>query len=354
MQVVIPISRPILRSAREWSEVFAAADQKPSVLCHPIAPMSSFMVKPGDYVAILPDGSGRDDAINYQLEMYARIAGVAKHPHWGNLVKLHWFFSHGELREDVIENALGREYLETVGEKELISFHHDTYMFADRLHSTISAVTFDDSKVSLPIVDKDTWLVRDNKGFSRSFSFEDPKRESYIAHINNDRICHPFCEGVYKLPTRNSAPVILRWCLSCKKWYHQEHCQVSNAIEPTLLKPDANRPTQPETMEEAQEMYDTKKVKFTPADWELWQRLSILPIQRGHTGVTYLLSFELLVSKIRSQDHQFGCPPDVQDFLLQSIVTANHLKANPHEFLAMFNAWRPQDLYECPVCQKDI
>lgn len=96
------------------------------------------------------------------------------------------------------------------------------------------------------------------------------------------------------------------------------------------------------------------RVQYGPFDWLLWQQLSTLPIQRGMPGLNYPLSFELIVSKIREEDAQNGCPNDVQEYLLENIGVAKDIALMPQEALAMLQGWKPEDIYECPICGNDI
>ncbi|KAH9846341.1 hypothetical protein C2E23DRAFT_709543, partial [Lenzites betulinus] len=115
---------------------------------------------------------------------------------------------------------------------------------------------------------------------------------------------------------------ILRWCFRCNKWLHTTCCERSNAVEVSLPLPRDTRPLQPQTVEEAVQMRCGNRVQYGPFDWLLWQQLSTLPIQRGMPGLNYVLSFELIVSKIREEDAQNGCPNDVQEYLLENIGVA--------------------------------
>ncbi|KAH9852793.1 hypothetical protein C2E23DRAFT_729891 [Lenzites betulinus] len=262
------------------------------------------------------------------------------------IVKLHWFFNHGEIVPDLVRNDPGREYINSMGEMELVSLSHDTYTFADRIWAIEPLIGFNENGITLPVIDEHTHVYRQNKSLVRSFDVNQPMLEH--------RICWELCNGYYNLYAGNHPLDILRWCDKCSKWFHTSCCQLSKINVVTLGQPHVNRPKQPLTLHEATKSYIQGDVPFTPLDWELWQKLRFLPVQRGMHGVDYPLSFEKLVAKIRKQDDMEGCPVDVQEFLLANINLATHLKATPYKFLAIFQAWVPTDFYECPRCGCDI
>ncbi|KAH9846335.1 hypothetical protein C2E23DRAFT_864101 [Lenzites betulinus] len=351
----MPTLAPVPRSAIEWSDVFRAGEVVQGLLCRRPEPGESFYVKCRDYVSIYPDGSGRDDAIKFDRKMYARIAGLCKHPELGSLVKLHWYFSYGELTPDEMANQVGRDFIVSQGENELVSLSHDTYTFAERIHSLERVINMTPTAISFPVIDAATLFARGDKTLIRSFNMNNPTLERYELPLSCVfSMCTETCDGQYTLPALGAEGDILRWCFRCNKWLHTTCCERSNAVEVSLPLPRDTRPLQPQTVEEAVQMRCGNRVQYGPFDWLLWQQLSTLPIQRGMPGLNYPLSFELIVSKIREEDAQNGCPNDVQEYLLENIGVAKDIGLMPQEALAMLQGWKPEDIYECPRCGNDI
>ncbi|KAH9852792.1 hypothetical protein C2E23DRAFT_859477, partial [Lenzites betulinus] len=162
-------------------------------------------------ISVMPDGSHRDDAIGDNIKTYARVVGVANHKHWGPLVKVHWFFNYNELDPDFIRNEAGKDFLETVGRKELISLSHDTYMFADCIWAIETVVGFDETTISLPVTDGSEHVYRENKSLVRSFNLSHDRHERYLLPLSCiTYICWPQCDGLYNLQSDDNPEQILR------------------------------------------------------------------------------------------------------------------------------------------------
>ncbi|KAJ2992396.1 hypothetical protein NUW54_g7947 [Trametes sanguinea] len=84
----------------------------------------------------------------------------------------------------------------------------------------------------------------------------------------------------------------------------------------------------------------------------MWDNLLLTPLQRGSPSYNWLLSFELLVLAIRSQELSFGCPPDIHSFIINHLSLASHLNHSLDMFVQIFlNLRRPDTTYyHCPDC----
>ncbi|KAI9068412.1 hypothetical protein FKP32DRAFT_1672210 [Trametes sanguinea] len=333
MAFVIP------RTAVEWSKAFSDATPTStiSVLGHP--PRGSFSVKIGDYVTIKPDGSRRDDIHIQEEEWIARVRALATSEALGPLVKLKWFIQSGDLLPRQCSDAFTTRYFTLAGTNELFPLRHQTVTHANAIHDLIQVEEFDPTIVSLRVFNHDTLYYRSNYFFERV-------NNSDFYRITADTAV-PLCTTSDCTYHRQYCPDnhIMRYCELCSTWYHIQCIKQSDARAPTLLprKPPTNpAPSLP-------------SIPIPEESISQWRSLLRYPIQRGTHQISWLLSFETLVFRIRFQDASHGCPLDVHSFLIANIPLAPHLAHFLDTFLTIFLNQPPNPkYYQCPMCFCDI
>lgn len=76
-------------------------------------------------------------------------------------------------------NQVGRDFIVSQGENELVSLSHDTYTFAERIHSLERVINMTPTAISFPVIDAATLFARGDKTLIRSFNMNNPTLERY-------------------------------------------------------------------------------------------------------------------------------------------------------------------------------
>ncbi|KAI9060429.1 hypothetical protein FKP32DRAFT_1679079 [Trametes sanguinea] len=245
----------------------------------PVYPTS---VKAGDYVLIYPSGNRCDDAISKEVELgqLGYVLGVARDPTLGGIVKLKWM-----LRKDDTSNACNPPAFHQGASEVLVLEKERSYEFASLVHSIIPVVSFDTSRISVPLLDNDTLYIREDVDVTRCRDPHDP--DGNLIHRINiaPKICFPPCAGLY-----NPDDCVLRFCDKCSRWQHVKCLKRRHEVGATLtLRPHGRRrPTKFNrvlTRADFDERLRDGKTNLTYKDYRAWLIWLKIPLQRGHTGL---------------------------------------------------------------------
>ncbi|KAI9068789.1 hypothetical protein FKP32DRAFT_1671927 [Trametes sanguinea] len=335
------------RTGLEWAHVFRQADRVAEFSVTTVNGDKP-VIRPGVCVSLKPDGSRRNDASNPDAELFARVVATAIHWKYGKLVRLRWFITQEEFTADKCANIFTEAIVPTIGDMELIQLAHETHQFADRIDRKISIVSFSPHRLSLPVIDDKTYYTRVNLAVDWAW---EPYFLSIASPIDQE-ICYDECLSRNQFDI-NEDP-IMRYCERCERWYHEQCIVPSPSGDVALLDIKPTRPPQPEDAHEANELFQRGEIDFTGYQYTTWTTLLRRPIQRGHVGYPWLLSFELLLHAVRAHDRAWGCPSDVQDFVTQHLSMAPSLVHLTDKFRASVQNGTTFIIYICPGCEQNI
>ncbi|KAJ3005266.1 hypothetical protein NUW54_g4418 [Trametes sanguinea] len=296
------------------------------------APRGGFCVKVGDYVTVKPDGSRRDDVHIQEEEWVAQVRALAIADLLGPLVKLRWFIRSRDLWLRQCSDTFTSDYFKLAGENELFPLRHETITSGDAIHEVIAVERFDPASISLRAFNDKTLYYREGYYFERVLIadfYRLPRDTVTLLCTGSECTFH----GLYD-PDEHK----MRYCHDCAMWFHIQCMEESDVESPTL--PPYIQPRNPSAaLPVCQEAHDH------------WQNLLRYPIQRGTHQIGWLLSFEMLVSRIRMQESTSGCPPDVNSFLIANMPLAPHLAHYLDTYLRIFLNQPPNPrFYSCPTC----
>ncbi|KAJ2974077.1 hypothetical protein NUW54_g11949 [Trametes sanguinea] len=322
----------IPRTAVEWARVFADARSadRIAVVGHP--PRGSFCVRVGDYVTVKPDGSRRDDVHIQEEEWVAQVRALATSDFLGPLVKLRWFIRNGELLPRQHSNTFTADCLKLAGENELFPTRHETITNGDAIHEVIAVEHFNPVTISLRAFNDKTLYYREGHYLERvnnSDFYRMPRVTVTLLCTGSECTFH----GLYD-PDEHK----MRYCQDCTTWFHIQFLEETDSVTPTL--PLFIRPLDP-----------SAALSVSQEARKQWRTLLRYPIQRGIDQIGWLLSFEILILRIRSQESTSGCPPDVNSFLIANMPLAPHLAHYLDTYLTIFlNQPSSSTIYHCPCC----
>ncbi|KAJ2970660.1 hypothetical protein NUW54_g12682 [Trametes sanguinea] len=224
------------------------------------------------------------------------------------------------------------DYFNLAGENELFPIRHETITIGDAIHDIIAVEHFDPTTVSLRAFHDTTLYYRNDHYFERvnnSDFYRLPRDTVTLLCTGSECTFH----GLYD-PDEHK----MRYCHDCATWFHIQCMEESDVESPTL--PPYIRPLDPSNAPPvSQEARDR------------WQALLRYPIQRGTHQISGVLSFEILVLRIRMQESTRGCPPDVNSFLIANMPLARHLAHYLDTYLTIFLNQPPNpSFYPCPTC----
>ncbi|OJT06691.1 hypothetical protein TRAPUB_2457 [Trametes pubescens] len=332
------------RNGTEWAQAFRDAD-----ICDTVTAWgddhsrNSIVLQAGEFVAVVPGGNRRDDALLQGQECVARVSRVALSGTLGPLVKLHWFYRHAELNIISTTNALTGAFVTSMGMKELLSLSCDTFDHADMVVRIVPVIEMSLTRPTFPIIDGTTLYFRNDFSLMRSWT----KNKVTLLEGKGQLICSAAClfEGVYT-PERD----VIRYCTKCKRWFHIGCLKASDSKWPTLLPFPPSRPKQPELPKQSNDSVPMPGYLFTAMHYKFWHKMLLSPIQRGSSTVKFPLSFERLVDAIRSEQRSAGCPPDVFAFIDAELNVAPHLVDKAELYKAIFLELPKSIFYVCAWC----
>ncbi|KAI9056738.1 hypothetical protein FKP32DRAFT_1585264, partial [Trametes sanguinea] len=301
-------------------------------------------------VTIKPDGTRRDDVNIQDEEWIAQVSSLAVSDVVGPIAKYTWFLRQTEVsREQCSDNAT-KSFITSVGAMELLALQHETITTADTIHDIIPVETFDVATVSLRVLDSVSYYCREKTALLRVLNTHYYR----LSAGGVERACRIGClYGGHFNPDEH----VMRFCMACELWYHIPCMEHASERAPTLPRHNRRAPTrppQPEDAHEANELFQRGEIDFTGYQYTTWTTLLRRPIQRGHVGYPWLLSFELLLHAVRAHDRAWGCPSDVQDFVTQHLSMAPSLVHLTDKFRASVQNGTTFIIYICPGCEQNI
>ncbi|EIW52244.1 uncharacterized protein TRAVEDRAFT_53669 [Trametes versicolor FP-101664 SS1] len=268
------------------------------------------------------------------------------------LVKLRWTYIKDELTVMPLDDP-ARGICDIMGAKEHLIYRGDTFELANSVSSVLDVEEFSSQTVSLHVLGEDTRYSRKDLALFLPFG-----REKFSPLLDSwDRICRLFhCEhdGHYHPDTH-----ILRWCTFCHTWYHIDCLDEVEAQGPTVLIPSPDRKERHDTQEVIESKFAAGRIRYDYHNFNLWQKLLKMPIQRGYPEYDYPLSFERLLLQMRKTYVTTGCPADVHNYVLEHLNLAPGLVHRSAEMTTVLYSLigDPENdctYYRCPSCEDEV
>ncbi|KAF8173125.1 hypothetical protein BJ912DRAFT_932123 [Pholiota molesta] len=135
-------------------------------------------------------------------------------------VVIEWYYTYYDVK-DTRASLIKSLGMGNVGHLERLHSNHKQVIFPDAIEDVFHPKVFQDTTVSMPLMDRDDYFVRQGK-----LIWDKGK----VVLRRNGSICHEDCikDSVYD---PSDVDCELRWCGPCHRWFHSSCVEVENTLE---------------------------------------------------------------------------------------------------------------------------